>query len=403
MTFASADRVQLAYIAESVPGTTPTTGNGRKLRMTGESLAFDLTKTDDNEISADGQPSSSTTVNATAGGDINLHVQYAEYDPFVAGVLRSAWVEFGTDGVSATFDADFTATTITADVAPTGSSAFTNLQRGQWFRLNAPTTEFDGELVRVSPTVSPTATVITLDAATPLEVDTATGCTISTSRLANGVDLTSFTIEKQATDVDEYFAFRGMHPSKLSLSFASESDTTGSISFMGYDAENDTVTALPGTLQESQTYDIHNGVVGVGQLWEGGAPTTASVKSLSFDADSGLRYQTALGTLGAVGIGIGTFSASGSITVYFENGALYQKYEGDVYTSLIFSTLDTQGNGYVITLPRVMLSQGRIVAGGKNTDLMAEFQFSAKADRANTIPALRKTVFIDRVGAAVTV
>lgn len=402
--FASADRVQLAIIKEVTRGVTPTTGSGsRKLRMTGESLAFDLTKTPDSEITSDAQPTSSTTTNASVAGDINLHVQYAEYDPLIAGVLRSAWEPFGTNGVGASFIGTFTATTITASVATTGTSLFTALKPGQWFRLNAPTTDNHGKLCRVSPTVAPTATVITLDPNTPLAVGTSiANCSIASSRLVNATTLTSFTVEKQVTDVGQFFTYRGMHPSKLSMSFAAESESNGSISFMGYGEELSGATKLPGTLAESQAYEIHNGVVGVGKLWENGVPAAITVKSLSLDIDSGLRQQTALGALGAVGMGIGTIAVTGSITLYFENGDLYQKYAKDTYTSLIFSTLDVDGNGYVITIPKLMLGQGKVLAGSKNSDLMAEFQIEALADRRNANAALKKTVIIDRVGTAVT-
>lgn len=403
MTFASADRVQLAYIKEVTPGVTPVGGNGRSLRMTGESLAFDLTKTSDKEITSDGQPTSSTTTNASAAGDLQLHIQYAEYDPFIAGVMRSDWVAFGVNGVGATFSGTFTANTITAAVATSGASIFTALQKGQWFKLAAPTHANDGQWLRTSTTVAPTATVITLDASTPLEVGAGVAnCTVTSSRLTNGVALTSFTLEKQATDVIQFFTYRGMHPSKFSTSFAAESESTGSISFMGFTHELSGATKLPGVQAASQSFDIHNGVAGVGELWENGAPAGVSVKSLSMDIDSGLRQQTALGTLGAVGMGIGTIAVTGSITCYFENGDLYSKYENDTYTSLIFSTMDADGNGYVFTIPKVMLTGAKVVAGGKNTDLMAEFQFEALADRANTVPALRKTIIIDRLGAVVS-
>lgn len=403
MEFASADRVQLAYVKEVTAGITPAAGNiSRKLRMTGESLAFDLTKTPDSEITADAQPTSSTTTNASAAGDINLHVQYSEYDPLVAGTLRSAWEPFGVNGVGATFTGTFTATTITASAATAGASLFTLLKPGQWFRLNAPGNDNHGKLLRVSTTVAPTSTVLTVDANTPLTVGAGvTNCSIASSRLVNGITKSSFTIEKQATDVNQFFTFRGMHPSKLSMSFAAESESNGSISFMGFSHELSQATKLPGTLGESQPYDIHNGVAGVGKLWENGAPANVTVKSLSIDIDSGLRQQTALGVLGAAGMGIGTIAVTGSISLYFEDGAMYTKYVKDIYTSIIFSTLDADGNGYVFTIPKVMLGQGKVLAGGKNSDLMAEFQIEALADRANVVPALRKTVIIDRVGAAV--
>jgi hypothetical protein len=378
--FAAANRVQLAYVPESAFGTIPTTGNPYALRTTGESLAF------------------------------KVHVQYAEYDRLLAGLMRSSWSAYGTNGVGTTFSASVTAGTlgtvasvITAGAAPTGSSAFASLQPGQWFRVNMPGDPNDGKLVRVSTSVATTTTTVTLDVNTPLTASTSVaGSSISTSRLTNGVTLQSFTIEKQMLDVGQYHTFRGMNVSKFSTTFASKSLTEGTFTFLGKDMLPAGATQLTGTVAVSNTYDIQNGVRGLGQLWEGGAPlTSTSIKSVSMDIDSGLRAQDAAGTLGLVGVGIGTFKVTGKLTVYFATGALYAKFLADTYTSFVIATQDTAGNGYIITAPKVMLTSGKVLAGGQDTDIMAEFDYTAYADKTNAVAALRQTLFIDRVGAAV--
>lgn len=408
--FASADRAQLAYAPEAAFAVTPTTGACYNLRMTGESLGFNLTFASDKEITADAQPNGSTVVNAGAAGDIKFHMQYAEYDRFLSGVMRDAWTAFGTNGVGAVFSGTFTAgtmgtvaSTITAGAATSGSSIFTNLKPGQWFKLNAPTHANDGKWVRNSATVAATATVVTLDVNTPLAAGaTIANCSVATSRLTNGTTKRSFSIEKQFADVNQFFLQRGQYVSKFSFGMNDGQLTEGSFSFMGKDEIRDDVTAMPTTPLDSQTYEIQDGITGAGNLWEGGAPlVSTSIKSLTFDMDSALRAQGALATLGPAGIGIGTFSTKGKITVYFADGSLYDKFAGNIYTSIIFSTKDVDGNGYVFTMGRVKLTNGKVNAGGKNTDLMAEFDYEAFADRKNAVAALRKTVIIDRLGAAV--
>lgn len=410
-TLASSDRAQIAYIPEVTFGVTPVTGNGYNLRMTGESLGFNLTKAPDKEITGDAQPTSITTVNAGAQGDIKMHMQYAEYDRFFASSLRSAWSAFGTNGIGATFTGSITAgtlgsiaSTITASVATSGASIFTNLQPGQWFKLNTPGDPNDGKFVRNSLSVAPTTTVVTLDVNTPLTAGTAiASCSISTSRLANGTTMSSFTIEKQFGDVSQVFTYRGMYVSKFATAFTAAQLTEGTFSFMGKDEKRYTVTQLPGATAASQTYEIQNAVTGVGNIWEAGAPMTGtSIKSITLDIDSVLRAQDAIGTLGPVGVGMGTLMIKGNLEVYFADGALYDKFLGDVFTSLIFSTKDVDGNGYVITIPRAQLTNGKVNAGSRNSDLMASFQYEAVADRKNATAALRKTIIIDRLGAAVT-
>ena len=166
MTLASTSRVSLAYVEELVFGETPTTGDHKPLRYTGESLSFSLTKEVSEEINEYRGSSSMIPVSAEASGTVNGEMQYAEYDNFIQAVLQDTWKPYGTNGVGAVFNATIDATTITATVAPTGTSAFTGLRKGQWFMLQG-TTLNAGKLFRVSSATGPTATVITLDPGTP--------------------------------------------------------------------------------------------------------------------------------------------------------------------------------------------------------------------------------------------
>jgi hypothetical protein len=405
VVLASNNLVQMSYMPEADFAVIPVTGVPKNLRMTGESLDFQLTKENDKEINSSAQLTSSTTVNAAASGDIKIHMQYGEYDPLFASVMRTAWVAFGTNGVGATFTADITTTTITASVATSGSSIFTALAKGQWFRLVAPgNAANNGKLFRVSTVTAPTSTVITLDTNTPgVAASGVALCVVQSSRAANGVTLTSFTLQRESADTSSFFAYRGMYVSKFSTSFASSALTDGTFSFIGKDMLLDeSATQFPAAATASLPYDIQNGVRGVGNIWEGGSPLTGTyIKSMSLDIDSALRAQEAIGNLGMVGAGIGTFMAKGTLEVYFADGSMFAKYLNDTYTSITVSTQDKDGNGYVFTFPKVQLTGAKIQAGGKDSDLMASFDYTAYQDLGNAVPALRKTLFIDRVGVAV--
>lgn len=403
---AVSSRLQMAYLQETTFGTVPVAGNYRNLRITGESLNFDYSKEESKEIRADRQTAGATTTDANAAGSINFHMQYAEYDQLMAGALQNTWTVFGTNGVGATFSATFTATTITASVATTGTSLFTLLAKGQWFKLVAPTHANDGKILRVSTTVAPTSTIITLDANTPAAVGAGVAnCTVSAARLTNGITAPSFSVEKQFTDIGQFLTFRGMTVGKMDLNFSAASLTDGSFEFMGKDVQQGTATKLPGTVVPSYTYDIQNSVRGVGQMWENGAPIASTfVKSITLSANNNLRGQKAIGNLGNIGIGSGDLNTSGTIEIYFADATIFNRFLTDTYTSLIVGTQDNAagtGNGYVVTLPRVLLMNAKIVAQGENQDIMASFDYSAFSDDANADASLRKTIIIDRTGAAV--
>lgn len=410
MPLASSSRAQMRYIPETVLGVTPTTGNPRELRITGESLDFTVTKEDSKEIRRDRQIGSMSLVGAETAGDTQFELSYAEYDPLIQAVMFGTYAAYGTDGVGTSFAATYVAPsagnggTITAGTAPTAGSALTTLQRGQWFRLisaNANDVNF-GKLFRVHPTIAPTATVITVDAATPLVAGTATGAIIQTSRLTNGTTKRSFTLEKEFSDIAQFMAYRGMVPGQMSLNFASRSLVTGAFTYMGTGFDNRGTTFLPGTPTPSRTFDITNTSTGVGNLLENGAPVSGTfIKNLTLNVDNTLRGNDALGFTGFADISEGSFKISGSLEAYFADGALYNRFLRDIETSLNFSVQDKLGNGYVFSLPKVNLSSGQVMAGARDQDIMATFEFMALSDDANTVPALRRTMFIDRVGVAV--
>lgn len=404
MTIANTSRAQLRRIPEVTFGVTPGSGNGLNLRITGESFNFDLKKETSKELREDRQIGYVVPVSAGASGGFNFHLNYGEYDLELASVLQGTWGVYGTNGVGSTFTADFLATSITASVAPVGANAFTTLQLGQWFRVVAPGSTNDGKILRVSSSVAPTTTVITLDAATPADVDAGVALVaVQTARVSNGVLQTSFTYEKLYPDatVPEYFVFRGMTPGKLMLNFVAAALTDGSFEFMGKNSARSTATFMPGSPVASRTYEIMNGATGVGQLFEAGVGLTSTfIKSLNLTIDNVQRSQEAIGTLGYIGIGSGTLAVTGTMEVYFSSGALYDKFLANTHTSLTVGSVDPEGNGYVLTLPRVNLTTAKIVAGAKDQDLMASFEIMALADDQNAVAGLRKTIFIDRFGAA---
>lgn len=403
---ASASRVQLRYIPEATLGVTPVTGNPYNLRMTGETLDFALVKTSDKEIRQDRQMSSTTTTDANAGGDLKVHMQYAEFDRLFAALMQSSWSAYGVNGVGTSFAATITAgtlgvtaSTITAGAAPTTTSALTLLKPGQWFKLIGD--PLNTKPLRVSSSVAVTGTVITLDVNTPC-VASSPNVTLSSSRLTNGVTMPTFTLEKAMNDVGQFMTYRGMAVSKFSTAFTAKQLTEGTFTFLGKDMIRNVATQLPGAPVASQTYDLQNAVKGVGTVWEGGAPlATTFLQSMTLDIDNTLRAQEAVGVLGLAGIGSGTFMVKGNMTLYFADGSQYDKFLNDVYTSVTLSSQDSAGNGYVFTLPKIMLTSGKIQAGAKDTDLLAVFGYEAYGDLANANTALQQTLFIDRIGAAV--
>lgn len=404
MALASSSLVQVRYIKESVFGTTPVAGNPKNLRITGESLSFSLSKSSSDEINAYRAVTSMIATSAEASGSINAEMQFGEYDDLMAGVLQSTWGAFGTNGIGVAFSATITATDITAGAPTSGTSLFTLLKAGQWFTLDGTGTANDGKLFRVSKVTPPTSTVITLDTGTPATAGGPYAATVlKVSRLSNGTTQPSYTIERASTDTGEFFAFRGMTPSSLKLSISSGSLSTMEFAFMGRDAVAANATTLPGVPVASQAFPIMSGVSGTAcALWAKGAPLAGTfVNSISLSYDNTLRAQSAICSLGSIGIGSGTINVTADLEVYFASGrAFYDEFLSNANMEIAFTAFDTQGNGYIFTLPQANISSYSLNAGGKDQDLMASISVTGLLDLGNADAALRKVMFIDRVGAA---
>jgi hypothetical protein len=404
MPLASSSLVQVRYIAEATFGVIPGAGNPKNLRITGESLNYDISKESSKEINSTRTVSSVTATTASANGGVNGELSYQEWDTLMAATLQSTWTVFGTNGVSgASSSIAYTATTLTASVATAGNDSWASLKKGQWFRVVHAASPNDGKLFRVSSSVAPSTTVITLDAGTPASVAaTLVGGFIQTRRLTHGVIQTSYVIERANTDISQFLAYTGMTPSKMTIQVQSASLSSISFDFMGKSATRGAATQLPGSPVNSYAFDVQSGVSGSScALWEGGAPITGTfVKSVQLTYDNALRSQEAICTLGAVAIGSGTINLTGTLSVYFADGTLFDKFKTNTNSSLAFSSLDTAGNGYVFSMPVVNITSWKVSAGSKDQDMMIDINFTALRDAANADATLQKAFFIDSVGVA---
>lgn len=88
---ASSNLARLLIAPEVNFGVTPTSGNSKTLRFTGESLQFGITTETSQEIRADRQISDLIQTGAEASGDINFELSYGTYDDLIAAALGNLW------------------------------------------------------------------------------------------------------------------------------------------------------------------------------------------------------------------------------------------------------------------------------------------------------------------------
>lgn len=400
----TSSRAQLRMAVEATYGAVAAATGRRKVRMTGESLSpgfqFDKSK----EIRPDRQTSDVILLATSASGGFNIELAYKEYDDFFESALQGTYVAFGTNGVSPTLvSPTFAATTLTQ----TGGTSFATIGLGQWVQISGCTTTHTANngWWQTSLTVPATATVLTFESPAAFTTGAAPGTvTISTSRLTNGTTLRSHNLEVEFADVTQFLTFLGMGTNKMSLNLTSGAIATGSFDFVGKGVlPMAGATSLVGSdaVAYPTSYGVLNATSNVAKLYEAGAALSGVfVKSVSFDLDNALRAQMAIANLGAVGLGNGSITLTGKMSVYFADATLFNKCLNNTSSSLALGLADStslgSANGYVITLPAIEYTNAQVVAGSLDQDVMVDMDFTAKID---TISG--KMILIDRMGAAV--
>lgn len=111
MPVGTTNRTQMAYIAETVFGTTPGVGAMQILRYTGESFDNNFSFTESAEIIADRMTTSMVRTAASGGGELAFELSYGMFDPFLEAALGGTWaldvVKTGTTQRSFTVEKQF--------------------------------------------------------------------------------------------------------------------------------------------------------------------------------------------------------------------------------------------------------------------------------------------------------
>ncbi|MCK5614394.1 hypothetical protein KAR91_71670, partial [Candidatus Pacearchaeota archaeon] len=254
---ASGSSVQITYLEETtVPGQVESSGNQQALRATSESLNQGVESTKSQEIRADRRTTDSILTSGSLGGGIETEISHKTYNDFYESLLFNTFDDCDTGATTNTLDVtDMIFTQSTHTVASATTVLPDSLVAGQWIQIYG-TVSNDG-VYKISSTSPTTGAIIVDDAIKDFTDETApaSNAGVSSGRLIDGVDTQrTFSIEKEFSDVSQFFMYRGMTPQSLSLNYAVGSLLTGSWNFLGFqggtdsDADvQDTTTQMPGS------------------------------------------------------------------------------------------------------------------------------------------------------------
>ena len=260
---------------------------------------------------------------------------------------------------------------------------------GQWLKIggtgasNQFATAANNDFARVT---AVSANAITLDnRPTGWGADTGTGKTVKLwfgDTIKNGTTQRFFTIEKGFLDVNQFFVYRGMVPSAMSLALNAQQIVTGSFDFMGT-THTASGSALSGSPAAASSESIVSAMANVARIAEAGSALGPNnyVQSMTLQVQNNPRAQTAVGLLGLIGIGTGRNDVTGTMNCYFSDRTQYDKYLSGTPTNVNFRLVDAlTSRATIFTAPNVEFETGSVVAGQGNADLFGNFTWRSKFD-----------------------
>jgi hypothetical protein len=295
---------------------------------------------------------------------------------------------------------DIDVTTGTLTIGASGASSFDDLMGlavdfvpGQWVKLSG----FDGpendlwvQLVTVA------SLALTAVAQTGMVTEATAGSAVIWfgDYVRNGAEAVSahqYLIERRFSDHSPVTreTFLGMSVNQFNYQLTPQSIAVGAISFMGLTAGIDDVPAnlyVGGAPTDipSPEFEVYDTANDIGRIGRGVDAVDVGGNNYVLEAtvniNNNLRRRNAVGVLGAVSLGVGEFTVTGSLNTYFDNKDLVKDLFDNVESSFDFVLVGGDGRGAMIDMPRIKWSGGAPDVSGKNQDVVVALGYQAIRD-----------------------
>ena len=182
--------------------------------------------------------------------------------------------------------------------------------------------------------------------------------TWATNVLKVGTTPKFFSIEDAATDISQFRLFTGMAVSSLAVSIRPNQMVTGTFSMVGKDMtiSGTSVDAVKTASSVNQPFDSYSGALSIGTA--GGTLTSvAVVTGIDFTINNALAPTFVVGSSSTPQLEYGMATVEGTITAYFEDATLINRFINETATGLQVVVDDPTGlSDYTWLFPRVKIN-----------------------------------------------
>lgn len=187
-----------------------------------------------------------------------------------------------------------------------------------------------------------------------------------------------FSIEDYAADIDQARVFTGCSVSSLAISLAPNQMVTTTFGMVGKDMSVGAVEKTQDAASGAAPFDAYSGDISIGNV--GGAAPVAIVTSLDFTLTNSFAPTFVIGDASAPSLEYGRAEVEGTLTAYFEDATLINRFLNETETEIEVSVDDPTGaNSYTFSFPRVKINSADVGVDGP-TSRMISMSFVALYD-----------------------
>ena len=187
-----------------------------------------------------------------------------------------------------------------------------------------------------------------------------------------------FSIEDYAADIDQARVFTGMSVSTMAISLAPNQMVTTTFGMVGKDMAISATEKTQDAASGAAPFDAYSGDISIGNV--GGAAPVAIVTALDFTLNNSYAPTFVIGDDSAPSLEYGRAEVEGTLTAYFEDAALINRFLNETETEIEVSVDDPTGaNSYTFSFPRVKINSADVGVDGP-TSRMISMSFVALYD-----------------------
>jgi hypothetical protein len=202
--------------------------------------------------------------------------------------------------------------------------------------------------------------------------------TWATNVLKVGVTPKFFSIEDYAADIDQARVFTGMSVSTMAISLAPNQMVATTFGMVGKDMTMSATEKTQDAASGASPFDAYSGDLSIGNV--GGATPVAIVTALDFTLNNSYAPTFVIGDDSAPSLEYGRAEVEGTLSAYFEDASLINRFLNETETEIEVSVDDPTGtNAYTFQFPRVKINSADVGVDGP-TSRMITMSFVALYD-----------------------